>query len=149
MNNLKQINDEISVAMTQVTPEELQQAAQEGFKSVLNLRSPDEEGVLPNEQKYVESSGLEYVNIPLSPNKLSDEKADEILETIEQLKKPLLLHCKSGMRSGAMALMYMAIQEDMSAQEAIQQGKQMGFDCDKNPKMKEFFKQYVSSRSEA
>ena len=34
MENVKKINDELTVA-GQVTPEQLQQAAQEGFKSVL------------------------------------------------------------------------------------------------------------------
>jgi len=47
---IRKINDELTIA-GQVTPEQLQQVAQEGFKSVLNLRSPDEEGFLSNEQQ--------------------------------------------------------------------------------------------------
>ncbi|WP_232432233.1 hypothetical protein [Chamaesiphon minutus] len=38
MENTKPIDDELSVAMGQPTIEQLQQAATEGFKSVLNLR---------------------------------------------------------------------------------------------------------------
>ncbi len=43
MKTISKINDELAIAR-QVTPEQLQQIAQSGFKSVLNLRSP---GVKP------------------------------------------------------------------------------------------------------
>ena len=36
MDNIKRINDELAVAMDQVTLEQLQQVAQDGFKSVRN-----------------------------------------------------------------------------------------------------------------
>ena len=50
-------------AAGQPTPEELKQAAQEGFKSVLNLRSPDEPGFLSDEQQQAQAAGLQYANI--------------------------------------------------------------------------------------
>lgn len=50
METIRKINNELTIA-GQLTSEQLQQIAQEGFKSVLNLRSPDEEGFLQNEQQ--------------------------------------------------------------------------------------------------
>jgi uncharacterized protein (TIGR01244 family) len=149
MENIKRINDQLAVAMGQVTPEELQQAVQAGFKSVLNLRSPSEEGFVSNEPQQAKNAGLEYVNVAVKPDGMSDELADQVLQTIDQLPKPAVLHCKSGMRSGAMALMYVAIQEGLTADEAMQQGKQMGFDCGSNLQMKQFFEHYVSQHSPA
>ncbi|PZO49585.1 MAG: phosphatase [Phormidesmis priestleyi] len=149
MENIKRINDQLAVAMGQVTPEELQQAAQEGYKSVLNLRSPNEEGFLSDEQQQAEAAGLKYVNVPVKPDGMSDELADQVLQEIDQLPKPALIHCKSGMRSGAMTLMYVAIQQGMTADEAMSMGKQNGFDCDSNPKMKQFFEHYVSEHAKA
>jgi uncharacterized protein (TIGR01244 family) len=149
MENIKRINDQLAVAMGQVTPEELQQAAQEGYKSVLNLRSPNEEGFLSDEQQQAEAAGLKYVNVPVKPDGMSDELADQVLQEIDQLPKPALIHCKSGMRSGAMTLMYVAIQQGMTADEAMAMGKQNGFDCDSNPKMKQFFEHYVSEHAKA
>ena len=67
MENVKKISDELTVS-GQLTPEQLQQAAQSGFKSVLNLRSTDEQGFLTSEQQLVESAGLQYKNIPVKPN---------------------------------------------------------------------------------
>jgi uncharacterized protein (TIGR01244 family) len=104
MENVKRVNGPLAVAMGQVTPEELQQAAHEGFKSVLNLRSPSEEGFLSDEQQQAETGGLKYVNLPVKADGLSDELADQILQKIDELPKPALVHCKSGIRSGAMAL---------------------------------------------
>ncbi|XHX76476.1 MAG: beta-lactamase hydrolase domain-containing protein [Stenomitos frigidus ULC029] len=149
MENIKRINDQLAVAMGQVTPEELQQAAQEGFKSVLNLRSPEEDGFVSDEQQQAEKIGLKYVNVPVKPDGMSDELADQVLQEIDQLPKPALIHCKSGMRSGAMTLMYVATQQGMTADEAMQKGKQMGFDCDSSPQMKEFFEHYISGHSKA
>ncbi|PSB14115.1 phosphatase [filamentous cyanobacterium CCP2] len=147
MNDIKSINDDIAVAMGQPTPDDLQQAAQEGYKSVLNLRSPQEDGALSDEQQHAEAAGLQYVNLPVRPDALSQEQSDQIMKQIDQLPKPLLTHCKSGLRSGAMALMYVATREGLSAETAMEKGKQMGFDCESSPQMKQFFQQYVSERT--
>ncbi|WP_413163691.1 beta-lactamase hydrolase domain-containing protein [Capilliphycus salinus ALCB114379] len=148
MENAKKINDQLVVATNQVTSAQLQQAAKEGFKSVLNLRSPQEEGFLTDEQQQAENAGLQYVNIPVQPDKMTDQLADQIIQQIDQLSKPALIHCKSGLRSGAMALMYVAIQEGMSADAAMEKGQEMGFDCSKSPQMKAFFQSYVSEHSQ-
>ena len=93
MENVKQINDELSVA-GQVTPEQLQQAASEGFKSVLNLRSPDEQGFLQDEQHQAEAAGLQYANIPVKPNEMTDELTTQVLEQIDRLPKPALKYLR-------------------------------------------------------
>jgi len=147
MENVKKINDQLAVATSQVTSEQLQQAAQEGFKSLLNLRSPEEEGFLSDEQQQAENAGLKYVNVPVKPDNMSDELADQVLQQIAQLPKPALIHCKSGMRSGAMTLMYVATKQGMTADEAMAIGKQNGFDCDAYPQMKQFFKHYISEHT--
>ncbi|MHC5769509.1 MAG: hypothetical protein ACYTXI_28655 [Nostoc sp.] len=50
MEIVRKINDELAIA-GQITLEQLPQVAQEGFKSVINLRSPDEQGFLNSERK--------------------------------------------------------------------------------------------------
>jgi len=149
MENVKRINDQLAVTMGQVTLEQLQQAAQEGFKSVLNLQAPNEEGFLSDEQQTTEAAGLKYVNVPVKPDSMSDALADQVLQQIDALPKPALIHCKSGMRAGAMTLMYVATQQGMTAEQALQMGKQHGFDCDAQPQMKQFFEHYVAEHTKA
>jgi uncharacterized protein (TIGR01244 family) len=74
METIRKINNELTIA-GQLTSEQLHQIAQEGFKSVLNLRSPDEEGFLHNEQQQAENLGLYYINIPVKVEAINPEIA--------------------------------------------------------------------------
>ncbi|WP_232432281.1 hypothetical protein [Chamaesiphon minutus] len=82
--------------------------------------------------------------MPVKPDGMSDELTDRVLQEIERLPKPALIHCKSGMRSGLMTLMYVATEQGLNAEKATAMGKQNGFDYDSNPQMKQFLEHYVS-----
>lgn len=142
----KKINDEITIA-GQITPEQLQQAAQEGYKSVFNLRSPEEQGFLPDEQQQAEFTGLQYKHIPVKPNAMTEELTTQVLAEIDQLPKPVLIHCASAMRAGAMALMHLATREGMTPEQVFAKAASVGFDCSANPQIKQFVEQYISQSS--
>ena len=146
MENVKKINDEMTVA-GQLTPEQLQQAAQEGFKSILNLRSPDEQGFINDEQQQAETAGLEYSNIPVKPDAISDELTTEVLKQIDELPKPALIHCASGMRAGAMAFMNLATRQGLTPEQVFERAAEAGFDCNANLQLKQFLEQYIEAHS--
>ncbi len=146
MENTKKINDDITVT-GQVTPEQLQQATNSGFKSVLNLRASDEKGFLKDEQQQAETAGLNYTNIPLKVETINDELIGEILEQIDKLPKPALVHCASGMRAGAMSLMNVAIHKGMTPEEAFETAEKLGFDYSSSPKLKQVFEEYIAKHS--
>lgn len=125
MEAIRKINDELTIA-GQVTPEQLQQVAQEGFKSVLNLRSPDEEGFLSNEQQQAEALGLYYVNIPVNFEAINDEIAARVLMQTNKLPKPALVHCDSAMRAAAIVLMHIATRQGATLRQAFKQAEQLG-----------------------
>ena len=125
MNTIRKINDDLAIA-GQITPEQLQQIAQEGFKSVLNLRSPDEKGFLSNEQQQVEGLGLYYINVPVKVEAINDEVAAQLLKTIDELSKPALVHCNNSMRSAALVLMHISTQQGVSLSQAFNQAEQLG-----------------------
>lgn len=143
----KKINDDMTVT-GQITPEGLKQAAHEGFKSVLNLRAPGEEGFLADEDRQAQAAGLAYVNIPVKKEEISDELTSRVLKEIDGLPKPVLVHCASGMRAGAMAFMHLATREGMTAEEAMGKAQAVGFDCSSEPQLKQFFEQYVGSHTQ-
>ena len=140
------LSEDVTVA-GQVTGEDVRQVAREGFRSVLNLRAPEEEGVLSDEQEQSESAGLTYVNIPVRKQEINDAAATRILAAIDDLPKPALVHCGTGMRAGAMAFMHRATRQGLSAEEAMTRAHRLGFDCSSEPELKLFFEHYIDAHS--
>lgn len=84
---LRRINEHLSTD-GQPTEAELQQLAAEGFKSVLNLRTPGEVNSIQEAQQQVETLGLVYAHVPLS--KVVDaEKLQEAVQQVQALPKAL------------------------------------------------------------
>ncbi|WGV25658.1 beta-lactamase hydrolase domain-containing protein [Halotia branconii] len=125
MKIVRKINNELAIA-GQITLEQLPQIAQEGFKSVLNLRSPNEQGFLNSEPEKVEFLGLSYINIPVKSEVMNDETATSLLEQINKLSKPLLMHCDYAMRSAVIVLMYIVIWQGATLQQAFKQVEKFG-----------------------
>ena len=140
MDNAKKVSSELSAA-GQPTPEELQQAAAEGFKSVVNLRSPDEAGFLPDEKQQAEAAGLEYVNVPLKSTEAGDGLTAKVLEELSGLPTPILFHCGVGGRAGALALIAFATQEDLSREQVLKKAEELGLNTDQ-PHLKQFLESY-------
>lgn len=143
MENIIKINEQLAV-QGQLTPEQLQQLKDAGFKSVLNLRSGDEEGFLDDEQRLAEVAELEYLNTPVNPAKIDAELILQVMQDIDRLEKPTLIHCKSGMRAGLMALLYIASRQKMSADRALKMGKELGFNFESNPKFRQSIESFLS-----
>jgi len=88
----------------QLGPEAMAQAAQAGFKSVVNNR-PDFEGG-PNQptnasvEAAARAAGLEYVFLPVASGYQSPEEIARLAQLLKTLPKPILAFCRSGARSG-------------------------------------------------
>jgi uncharacterized protein (TIGR01244 family) len=126
MNNAVEVTEELTI-IGQVRLEQLQQAVEEGFQSVLNLRSPHELGFWKDERQFAESLGLHYVNVPLRLEALDEAIVTEVLQTLEQLSKPVLVHCAAGMRSMAISLLSLAIQQGLTPEETLAKARSLGF----------------------
>jgi uncharacterized protein (TIGR01244 family) len=147
MSNTKKVSEDLSAA-GQPTPEELKQAAQEGFKSVLNLRSPDEPGFLSDEQQQAQAAGLQYANIPLKPSEENQELTEAAIQEIENLPKPILIHCAAGARAGGIALISNAISEGLTYEEISQKAQELGFNLEQ-PHLKQFLlEKYIAKQAE-
>lgn len=144
---VKRINDDFSVA-GQVTPAELEAAAQAGFKSVLNLRSLGEEGFLKTEPEITESLGLSYASIPLTPATADETQLAAIVAELDKLPKPTLVHCAAGLRASAVALLSIAQQEGLTAEQAIARAQAAGFDLSANPKLKQLLEDTIAKQTE-
>ena len=96
----------------QPSPAQLQQwARRHGIKTVINLRG-DEEQIIADERAMAKELGLNMISICLSARRLPARYLlVELIETLETVELPVLIHCRSGVdRAGtASALAAMAI----------------------------------------
>ncbi len=87
----------------QLYPEQMAEAAEKGFKSVINNR-PDLEGgpVQPTSaeiQAAAEAAGLTYVAQPVISGQITEHDVRTFAEHLNHLPKPVLVFCRTGARS--------------------------------------------------
>jgi uncharacterized protein (TIGR01244 family) len=87
----------------QITPDDVAEIADLGYKSIINTR-PDQEG--GSEQPTsdaiklaAEKLGLQYYHIPVVPNNIQSTQVDEFSNAFETAPKPILGFCRTGNRA--------------------------------------------------
>jgi uncharacterized protein (TIGR01244 family) len=112
-------------AAGQPVPDALARLGTWGFKTVLNLRLPNEGGPA-NERSVVESQGLRYVSIPVTSASLSLDDLAAIEKVLDDpAAAPVLFHCASSNRVGGV---WAAIQvrKKKSLDAALAAGREAG-----------------------
>ena len=112
----------------QPTPEHIEQAARAGYRTVINLREPSEPGFAWEAEK-VKALGMDYIAFPVagaaSLTRENVERFDAVLDAA-LAKGPVLLHCGSGNRDGALLALRAAWLDGMDPERAIELGKAAG-----------------------
>ena len=81
---------------------QLAAAAAAGYKTVIDLRTPSENRGM-NEKAAVEGLGMSYVNLPVDgAGGVSFANATALDELLRKADGPVLLHCASANRAGAL-----------------------------------------------
>ena len=80
--------------------------ADSGYAAVIDLRTAGEDRGL-DEAAVVEDLGMDYVLLPIGRGDITFEKAAELRRVLDQYDEPVLLHCGSANRVGAL----LALQE--------------------------------------
>jgi uncharacterized protein (TIGR01244 family) len=100
---IQQLSSDLCVA-SQLGPEAMAWAAEQGFRSVINNRPDFEAGPHQPANALVEAAaaaaGLAYAYLPVAPNYQSPEEIARFAELLATLPKPVLAFCRSGARSG-------------------------------------------------
>jgi uncharacterized protein (TIGR01244 family) len=144
MKYFQRIDENCAIA-AQLTPAQIQQLPHAGFHSVLNLRSPEESGVLGDEQQQIEALGLRYANIPMPLDRLNSNLAQEVLATLQDLPKPILIYCASARRASAIVLLEIARERNLTPEQVMELGLTMGFDDEAHPNLKLFVYEHVAA----
>ena len=111
----------------QPTQEQLRTLGNAGIKHVVSLRTAGE--IDWNEQEYVESlDGVTYHNIPIDGageiNALNAASLQSLLKSFGD--EPVLLHCGSSNRVGALVAVSEAQENGADADAAVEEGKRWG-----------------------
>ncbi len=97
--------------------------AAHGFKTVIDMRVANEG--TNREKALVEAAGLVYVNIPMTVANISPEHVEAFTQALQKSPKPILVHCGSGNRAGAIWASYL-ISQGSDVEEAIAAGRKAG-----------------------
>jgi uncharacterized protein (TIGR01244 family) len=97
-----------------------------GIRHVIDL-TPNVETPDFDEQSAVRSAGIRYSNLPVrGPEDLTREKVKAFDELLRKARRPVLVHCGSGNRAGAIAALRAAWIDGKSIEEAVAIGKAWG-----------------------
>lgn len=100
--------------------------ADSGYVVIVDMRGPEEDRGMDDEKGIVEGLGLEYVAFPISSeDEISFDKASELDALIRSYDGPVLLHCASSNRVGALLALRHSL-NGATDEEALAYGKNGG-----------------------
>lgn len=109
----------------QPTDEQYKQAAEAGYKTVVNLRPTTEAGAA-NIEATVKALGMSYIHIPISNAADLTKENASLLAAALKADNNAIVHCKSGNRVGALFALKEHFVDGLSSDEALTQGKKAG-----------------------
>lgn len=103
----------------------LERLSEAGYKAVVDLRGPGEHRGI-DEQAVVEGLGMSYIPLPVSSgDDMSFETANALDAILQAAGGPVLVHCGSGNRAGALIALR-ASANGASPEEALAAGREAG-----------------------
>ena len=112
----------------QPTEAELKKLAQAGYRAVVDLRTSQEDRGFA-EPEVVREAGMEYINMPLeaAPGSFDEDAFDRFRGMMmDNERRPMLVHCGTAARVGALMIPYLILEEDMRPDEAVELARRIG-----------------------
>ena len=101
-----------------------------GVGTVIDLRAPGEPRGF-DEPSAARAAGMEYHNVPVVAGALTAAEFDQVRERLRAAGRgPVLLHCASANRVGAVLLPYLVLDEHRSPDEALRIAHDVGLRSD-------------------
>jgi sulfide:quinone oxidoreductase len=126
--NIKPLSAALSVS-PQIAPADVRAIAASGYRAIICNR-PDGEGAdqpgFREIQCAAQAEGIAIRNLPVIPGQLSDAQAGEFGRLLEELPKPILAYCRTGMRSAS--LWGLSRGSDMAPAEIVARAAECGYD---------------------
>jgi uncharacterized protein (TIGR01244 family) len=116
----------------------------DGFKTVINLRLPTEQGAnIEQNTAYAKELGLNYISIPFNAQAPDTKAVDTFLGVIaNKANQPVYIHCGSASRVGGMWMIKRVLQDGWALDKATEEAKLIGL---RNPGLEKFAVEYINS----
>jgi len=126
------------------TPEAVPEIKKLGFKSIINLRQPNEAGAnIDAEAAAAKTTGINFFSIPFNTAAPDPKVADTFLATISAPgNQPAYIHCASANRASAMWMIKRLVVDNWDADRASQEAAALGLT---NAALKQFALDYAQS----
>lgn len=89
----------------QITPEQVNDFAEQGIKTIINNRPDGEDPDQPTSEAIAEAceqAGVAYKEISFAGNALTQLHVEEFAEYFNQAEQPVLMFCRTGNRSNGL-----------------------------------------------
>ena len=114
------------VTAGQLSAEQFRAAAVAGMKTVLDLRPPDEARGY-DEPATAREAGVDYRCLPVTAASLGTAQFAEVRRVIGDLTlRPLLIHCATANRVGAVLIPHLVLDQGMDSREALRVAREIG-----------------------
>jgi uncharacterized protein (TIGR01244 family) len=124
--------------------DDFERLAEAGYKTVVDLRSLEEPRGL-DEPEVVRRAGMEYVNIPVGHERVDDDTFERFRELVaDPGQRPMLVHCSSANRVGALLIPYLILDEGKAPEDAVRMASEVGLGSDE---LKQAALRYTTRRS--
>lgn len=125
---------------SQPSPDDFAQAKKGGIRTVVNMRHESEITAF-DEPAVIADLGLEYISLPWNgPEELTDTVIDRSREIFETAPRPMLVHCGSANRVGAVWLAWRVLDGGLPYDQALAEAKEVGL---KTPAYLELATDYI------
>lgn len=129
MSDFRRVTDDLSVA-PQISVADVQAAADQGFKTLINNRPEGEDPAQPSGHEIeaaAREAGLAYFHIPVRGGP-TPEQVETTGRVMAEAAKPVLAFCRSGTRSIVTWSLAQAQSGARSREELIGLGRAAGYD---------------------
>lgn len=129
----------------QPSSEHIESLAAAGYRTVIDLRTEDEDRGL-SEESAVRRAGMEYVGLPLAPaaEDYTDNVFDRFRQTISEPScRPAMVHCRTAARVEPLLLASLVLDEGKSYEEARRLTDEIGA---RNQQLHERAVAYIDTR---
>lgn len=109
----------------QPTAAQIKAAGKAGYRTVFDLRSRIEDRGF-DEEKVTGKAKMAYTNVEVTPDTLTQSKILFFLMMLREAERPVLLHCSTGNRAGALYYSWLVLEKGMPEDQALTQAQAAG-----------------------